>query len=122
SFSMAGLCFGFLRINGHPAKAFMGDTGSFFLGGALATIALLSKAEWYLLFFAFIPICETLSVIIQVLCCKLSKKFLGKDWRPFKMTPFHHHLELSGLPEKKVVLILSTIQVLASAVGILFLI
>ena len=116
AFGLAGLCFGFLQINGHPAKAFMGDTGSFFLGGGLGCLALLSGLEWYLLILMLIPILEVLSVILQVASCKLSKKFLKKDWRPFKMTPLHHHLELSGLHEKQIVLYLSGFQFVANAI------
>lgn len=114
AFAMAGVCFGFLQINGHPAKVFMGDTGSFLLGGSLAALALFNNLEWFLLPLALVPIWETLSVMIQVISCKLSKKFLGKDLRPFKMTPFHHHLELSGIQEQKVVLIMSAAQALVS--------
>ncbi|MDJ0626400.1 MAG: phospho-N-acetylmuramoyl-pentapeptide-transferase [Candidatus Caenarcaniphilales bacterium] len=113
SLSLAGLCFGFLKINGHPAKVFMGDTGSFFLGGGLAIISLANNLEWYLLILAIVPIWETITVISQIISCKLSKKFLGKDLRPFKMTPFHHHLELSGWNEKKVVFVLSFLQFIA---------
>jgi phospho-N-acetylmuramoyl-pentapeptide-transferase len=119
AFALAGICFGFLFINGHPAKAFMGDTGSFFLGGGLASLALVNKLEWYLLIFMLLPIWETLSVIIQVACCKLSKKFLGRDLRPFRMTPFHHHLELSGWSEKKIVFWLSSIQGLVNVAFII---
>ncbi|MFN5538691.1 MAG: phospho-N-acetylmuramoyl-pentapeptide-transferase [Candidatus Melainabacteria bacterium] len=120
SFSMAGACFGFLWINGHPAKAFMGDSGSFLLGGGLAAIALIEGLEWYLLILALIPIWETLSVILQVASCKLSKKYLGKDIRLFKMTPFHHHLELSGWGEKKIVWILASSQFLINLILLIY--
>jgi len=118
--ALAGVCFGFLRINGHPAKVFMGDTGSFLLGGTLAAIALVNGLEWYLLLLAIVPIWETVSVLLQVLSCKLSKRFLGKDWRPFRMSPFHHHLEMCGWSETKTVWVLSSIQAIFSFLTVLF--
>lgn len=120
SFGLAGLCFGFLQINGHPAKVFMGDTGSFLLGGGLGCLALIAKLEWYLLILMLIPIWEVISVIMQIFSCKLSKRFFGKDWRPFKMTPFHHHLELSGLKEKQIVFFMSFAQFLLNALLVIF--
>lgn len=118
-FIMAGTCFGFFMINKKPAKAFMGDTGSFLLGGALSGLALLNGLEWFLLIVAFVPVIETLSVSAQILSCKLSKKFFGRDIRPFKMTPFHHHLELSGFSENKIVLILASVQALIIGLAVL---
>jgi len=100
---LSGSCFGFYLINKNPAKVFMGDTGSFFLGGIVAILFLFHDKEWYLLIFLFIPVLETVSVILQVLSCKLSRKFLRKDLRIFKMTPLHHHFELLGWNEKKIV-------------------
>ena len=107
---LTGLCLGFWTINKFPAQVFMGDTGSLFLGAGLAVLSLVNRLEWYLLILMLVPVIEILSVILQVLSCKLSKKFLGKDLRIFKMTPFHHHLELSGIPEPKVVQYLSWTQ------------
>lgn len=118
--ALAGLCFGFLQINGHPAKVFMGDTGSFLLGGTLAVLALLNGLEWYLLVLAIVPIGETLSVMLQVLSAKMSRRFFGRDWRPFKMSPFHHHLEMCGWSEKKIVLVLSSCQALINIALCLF--
>ncbi len=120
--ALSGICFGFLHINAHPAKVFMGDTGSFLLGGALASLALINKLEWYLLLIAIIPLGETASVIFQVLSCKISKKFFGKDWRPFKMSPFHHHLELCGLKEKEIVNWLAGLQALFCIIAVLLVI
>lgn len=97
SAAIAGACLGFLYFNFNPAKIFMGDTGSLALGGALGTIAILSKNEFWLLFIGIIFIIETLSVIIQV----TSFKTTGK--RVFKMSPIHHHFELCGWSEKKIV-------------------
>ena len=97
SAAIAGGCLGFLYFNKFPAKIFMGDTGSLALGGALGTIAILSKNEFWLLFIGIIFIIETLSVIIQV----TSFKTTGK--RVFKMSPIHHHFELCGWKETKIV-------------------
>jgi phospho-N-acetylmuramoyl-pentapeptide-transferase len=110
-FSLMGVCLGFLKINSHPAKVFMGDTGSFLLGGSIAAIALMNNLEWYLLLVALVPIGETLSVILQVLSFKFSKKFFHKEFRLFKMAPFHHHLELSGFSETQIVPIMTFVQV-----------
>lgn len=95
-----GTCLGFLIFNFHPAKVFMGDTGSFALGGAVAAIAIILKMPLYLLIVAFVCVFDTISVALQVIYFKLTK---GK--RLFKMAPFHHHLELSGINEVKVVYI-----------------
>lgn len=98
--SSVGTCLAFLLFNFHPAKVFMGDTGSLALGGAVAAIAIMMKMEVYLAIVAFVCIIDTLSVILQVTYFKLTK---GK--RIFKMAPFHHHLELSGMKETKVVIL-----------------
>ena len=129
-FSLALICItvvaaliAFLFFNLHPAKVFMGDTGSLALGMGLGTIAYLAKLEWYLLIFALVPVIETLSVVLQVLSAKLSRKFLGKDLRPLKMAPLHHHFELCGFHEVKILLIFFVLQVLCSGffLGIKFL-
>ncbi|MDR1701192.1 MAG: phospho-N-acetylmuramoyl-pentapeptide-transferase [Sporomusaceae bacterium] len=93
----AGACLGFLRCNAHPAQVFMGDTGSLALGGALASVAVITKTELLLAVVGGVYVIETLSVFIQV----ISFKTTGK--RVFKMSPIHHHFELSGWHEKKVV-------------------
>ena len=95
-----GTCIAFLIFNINPAHVFMGDTGSLALGGAIASIAIILKMPLYLVIVALVCIIDTLSVIIQVTYFKLTK---GK--RIFKMAPFHHHLELCGIKETKVVLI-----------------
>lgn len=97
--ALAGATLGFLRYNIHPAKVFMGDTGSLALGGALAAVAVLTKTELLLVVVGGIFVLEALSVIIQV----ISFKSTGK--RVFKMSPIHHHFELSGWSETKVVTI-----------------
>ncbi len=91
-------CFAFLWYNRHPAKVFMGDTGSLAIGAALAGTALAIKGEIVLLFIGFIFLIETGSVILQVLYFKATH---GK--RIFRMSPFHHHLELGGWGETKIV-------------------
>ncbi|RCW70803.1 phospho-N-acetylmuramoyl-pentapeptide-transferase [Saliterribacillus persicus] len=97
SISVVGALLGFLVFNKHPAKVFMGDTGSLALGGAIATIAILSKLEILLVIIGGVFVIETLSVMIQV----ISFKTTGK--RVFKMSPLHHHYELKGWSEWKVV-------------------
>lgn len=97
-FSVVGALFGFLWFNVHPAKLYMGDAGSQALGATLAVVALMT-GHWILIpLFAIIPLSELLSVIIQVLYFKITK---GK--RFFKMSPIHHHFELSGWSETQVV-------------------
>ena len=81
----------------------MGDAGSLAIGGAIGSIAIVTRAEWYLILFATIPILEALSVILQVVSCQFSKRFLGIDKRIFKMAPLHHHLELCGWKETDIV-------------------
>lgn len=95
---MTGACLGFLVYNINPAKVFMGDTGALALGGALGTISLVLQVPILLIFVAGVCVIEALSDIIQVVYFKISG---GK--RIFKMAPLHHHLELSGWSEKKVV-------------------
>ncbi|TCP29089.1 phospho-N-acetylmuramoyl-pentapeptide-transferase [Scopulibacillus darangshiensis] len=95
--AVTGALLGFLLFNAHPAKVFMGDTGSLALGGALAGTAILTKSEILLIIIGGIYVIETLSVMIQV----TSFKTTGK--RVFKMTPLHHHYELSGWSEWRIV-------------------
>ncbi len=97
AFVVTGAMLGFLIFNVKPAKVFMGDTGSLALGGALAMISILIKQEFLLVIIGIVYVIETLSVIIQV----ISFKTTGK--RVFKMSPIHHHFELSGWSEWKIV-------------------
>lgn len=108
-----GSILGFLLFNLHPAHIFMGDTGSLLLGGAIAGIALYLKLPLLLIIIAIVPVMETLSVIIQVVYYKKTKK------RFFKMAPIHHHFELCGWNEDKIVSVFSVITLIASIVGIL---
>ncbi len=115
--SFSGACLGFVWHNRHPAKVFMGDTGSLPLGGVLASVAILSSQLWGLLIISGIFFAESISVIAQVSYYKLTKGADGKGKRLLKMAPLHHHLELSGWKETQVVgifYIINTILVFLS--------
>ena len=105
--AMAGGLCGFLLYNHYPARVFMGDTGSLFLGGAVAALAFAYDMPLVLILVGFVYICETLSDIIQVSYFKLTH---GK--RVFKMAPLHHHFEMCGWSEKKVVAVFATVSLL----------
>ena len=109
---LIGACLGFLIFNLHPAKVFMGDTGSLLLGGAISGIALYLKMPLILIIIALIPIIETLSVMIQVVHFKRTGN------RVFKMAPIHHHFELCGWKEGKIVSIFSIITLILCVVGL----
>ncbi|PFG06812.1 phospho-N-acetylmuramoyl-pentapeptide-transferase [Bacillus sp. es.034] len=110
--AVVGAVLGFLVFNAHPAKVFMGDTGSLALGGAIATIAILTKLEIILILIGGVFVIETLSVILQV----ASFKTTGK--RIFKMSPLHHHYELVGWSEWRVVVTFWTVGLLFAVLGI----
>lgn len=114
--AVAGGCIGFFIFNRHPAKIFMGDTGSQALGAAMAGIALIVGAPWLIIFFGVIYLVEAFSVIIQV---AYFKKTGGK--RIFRMSPIHHHFELGGWKEWKIVGVFSLITVIGSTIGFLLL-
>ncbi len=99
-----GAAMGFLWFNAYPAEVFMGDTGSLALGTALGTAAILLKKELLLLLIAGVFVAEALSVIIQTSYFKYTKKRYGQGRRVFKMAPLHHHFELKGWHETKVVI------------------
>ena len=109
--TIVGALLGFLLFNKNPAKIFMGDTGSLALGGILAAISVILHKEIAFLFIGLVYILETLSVIIQVAYFKKTGK------RIFKMSPLHHHFELSGYGEVKTVYIFVIIAVISSAIG-----
>lgn len=113
SVAMMMACLAFLRFNAHPAKVFMGDTGSLALGGAVAAVGILTHTEILLVVIGFVFVCEALSVIIQV----ISFKTTGK--RVFRMSPIHHHFELGGWKETKVVFVFWMVGLIASIVGLL---
>ena len=99
-------------FNIHPAKVFMGDTGSLLLGGVISAMALYLKMPLLLIIIALVPVIETLSVIIQVAYFKKTGN------RVFKMTPIHHHFELSGWKENKIVSVFSLITLIVCIVGL----
>ena len=106
--ALAGACLGFLIWNLHPAKVFMGDTGSMFLGGAICALGFAAHQHLLLALIAIVYIIDALSVVIQVTYFKITK---GK--RLFKMSPIHHHFELSGFSEYKIVITFSSVALLA---------
>ena len=102
--AMAGCWLGFLLFNRHPARVFMGDTGSLAMGSALAAVALLSNSLWPLLLMGGVFLAESLSVIVQVWVFKATKNpATGQGKRVFRMAPLHHHFELGGASEQQVV-------------------
>ena len=111
--SLIGICLAFLLFNLHPAKIFMGDTGSLLLGGAVSVMAIYLKMPILLLIIAIVPVLETLSDIIQVAHYKRTKK------RIFKMAPLHHHFELSGWNENTIVSVFSIVTLIACVIGIM---
>jgi len=102
--AMAGCWLGFLSQNRHPARVFMGDTGSLAMGAALSAVALLGDSLWPLLLMGGVFLAESLSVILQVWVFKATKGPDGQGRRLFRMAPLHHHFELGGLSEERVVL------------------
>ncbi|MDI6906487.1 MAG: phospho-N-acetylmuramoyl-pentapeptide-transferase [Thermoanaerobacterales bacterium] len=112
--ALAGGCMGFLYYNRYPARVFMGDTGSLALGGGLAAAAVLTRSELFLLFIGGVFVLETLSVILQVISYQLTGR------RVFRMAPLHHHFELSGWTEVRVVVtfwVLGAVLALAGLAG-----
>lgn len=113
SASLTGALLGFLIYNAHPAKVFMGDTGSLFIGAIISATAISSHIELLIIISAFVFLFEALSVIIQVAVYKKTKK------RVFKMAPVHHHFEMCGWRETKVVTVFSIITVILCVVSYL---
>jgi len=113
SAAVAGALLGFLKFNKPKAQVFMGDTGSLALGGLLGTLAVMGKFEFLLIFIGGVYVLETLSVILQVASFKLTGK------RIFKMSPIHHHFELIGWSEKKIVIVFSAISMLLCVLAVL---
>jgi len=114
--ALAGAALGFLCYNAHPAKIFMGDTGSLALGGALAAVAVLTRTELLLVVVGGVFVLEALSVIIQVI------SFQTTGRRVFRMSPIHHHFELSGWPETKVVAVFWLAGVVFAALALIILV
>ncbi len=107
-----GSILGFLIFNLHPAKVIMGDTGSLLIGGIISAIVLYLKMPLILLIIALIPVVETISVIMQVAYFKKTGK------RIFKMAPLHHHFELSGWNENKIVIVFSIVTLILCVIGL----
>jgi phospho-N-acetylmuramoyl-pentapeptide-transferase len=112
SVAVIGALLGFLVFNAHPAKVFMGDTGSLALGGGLAALSVITKTELLLPIIGAVFVAEALSVILQV----ISFKWRGK--RIFRMSPLHHHFELCGWSEWKVVVVFWAVSWLCAAMGV----
>ena len=102
--SCVGACLGYLWFNSSPAEVFMGDTGSLSTGSALGTLAILLKKEFLLIIIGGLFVAEAISVILQVGYYRYTKNKYGEGKKLFLMAPFHHHFELKGLPESKVVI------------------
>jgi len=113
STALVGSCLGFLFFNAHPARVFMGDTGSLALGGAIAALAVLTKTELFLPILGGIYVLEALSVIIQVISFKLTGE------RVFLMSPLHHHYELKGWSEQRVVFSFWTVAAIFVVLGLM---
>ena len=114
SAAVAGACLGFLVWNFHPAKVFMGDTGSLFLGGMVCALAFAVRMPILLLPLGIVYLCEMFSVILQVGYFKLTH---GK--RLFKMSPIHHHFEMSGWSEVKIVAVFSAVTAVFGVISFL---
>jgi phospho-N-acetylmuramoyl-pentapeptide-transferase len=117
-FIAVGACFAFLWFNAHPAQMFMGDVGSQALGGALGVVALMTN-QWFIFpIIVLVPVATTVSTILQVASAVLSRRFLGRDIRPFKMSPLHNHFVLLGWSETQIVQRWWLIGMLSAMVGI----
>jgi phospho-N-acetylmuramoyl-pentapeptide-transferase len=117
-FVLVGALFGFLWFNVHPAELFMGDTGSLSLGATLAVVSLMT-GQWAILpLIAIIPVSITLSVMIQTIYFKYTRRRFGEGRRIFKMAPLQHHFELSGWSETQIVQRFWLISLLAAMVGV----
>jgi phospho-N-acetylmuramoyl-pentapeptide-transferase len=118
--ALFGGCAGFLVYNLNPARIFMGDTGSLFLGGAVCALAFLMNNPLIILVAGIIYIIEAASVILQVGYFKITKKLTGEGKRLFKMSPIHHHFERSGWSENKIVAIFCLVSAAACVLAYLF--
>lgn len=116
--ALAGASVGFLFFNHHPAKIFMGDTGSMFIGGAFVGVAMLTKCEFLLIPICFTCIMSSVSVMMQTAYFKYTKKKYGEGRRIFKMSPIHHHFELCGMKENQIVLMYAAVTLVLSALAV----
>ena len=117
-YTVVGALFAFLWYNAHPAQMFMGDVGSQALGGALAVVALMTR-QWLILpVIAIIPVATTISTMLQVASSQLSRRYLGRDIRPFLLSPLHNHFVVLGWSETQIVQRWWLIGILGAMVGI----
>lgn len=123
--AIAGGCLGFLVWNLHPAKCFMGDTGSMYLGGAFVAISMITHNHLIMVLIGIVYILEALSVVIQVSYFKITARIhykktgeKGKGKRIFKMSPVHHHFEMCGYSEYKIVVLFSAVALLAGTASV----
>jgi len=117
--ALSGACIGFLRFNHYPATVFMGDTGSEFIGGAVVGMAMLLRQPFLLLLITFTMVASSVTVIIQRYYFKATRKIFGEPRRLFKMTPIHHHFELCGMKETKIVLMYAVVTAILSLIAVL---
>lgn len=123
SASLMGATIGFLWFNSHPAEIIMGDTGSLGIGGALGTVSILLKSEFLLLLIGGVFVAETLSVLVQTSMFRWRKQRFGIEYarqhRVFRMAPLHHHFELKGWAESKVVIRFYILGILCALIGLI---
>jgi len=116
--AVAGVCIGFIIWNFNPAKIIMGDTGSLFLGGIMSAMAFGIDYPLLIVLAGFVFLCDMLSVVLQISFFKLTRRITGTGRRIFKMSPIHHHFELSGFSEVKIVLLFTLLTALGCAAAI----
>ena len=116
--ALAGASIGFLWFNAHPARVFMGDTGSLAIGGLLGVVAICCKQELLLVLVGGVFVIEATSVLIQRIVFKLTKRFYGEGRRVFRMSPIHHHFELQGWPENVVIVRFWIMSILFALLGL----
>jgi phospho-N-acetylmuramoyl-pentapeptide-transferase len=116
--ALAGASIGFLWFNAHPARVFMGDTGSLAIGGLLGVVAICCKQELLLVLVGGVFVIEATSVLIQRVVFKITKRLHGVGRRVFRMSPIHHHFELQGWPENVVIVRFWILSVLFALLGL----
>jgi len=116
--AMVGASFGFLWFNCHPAKVFMGDTGSLAIGGMLGVVAICTKQEMLLVLVGGVFVIEAVSVLIQRSWFKITKRMYGEGRRVFLMSPVHHHFELKGWKENTVIVRFWILSIMFSLLGL----
>ncbi len=118
-FALAGASVGFLRFNHYPAQIFMGDTGSMFIGGAMVGAAVLLRCQFLLLTVCFTCVMSSVSVMMQTLYFKYTRKKTGKGKRIFKMAPIHHHFEMCGMNEVQIVRMYALCTLVLAVIAVL---